>query len=111
MWANRPASCGMFAHPEIREKSGRTVPFHAKSAGGGMCLLDMGRGTTSQRVMPIITLRLDDPASTSVDERDERLMLLVAPRQALHVEWTEILAAAGMPVTPMSWVIRRLLPT
>jgi hypothetical protein len=44
--------------------------------------------------MPIIIPRLDDPASASVDERDEHLMLLEAARQHLDVEWTQTLAAA-----------------
>jgi hypothetical protein len=44
--------------------------------------------------MPIIIPRLDDPASVSVDERDEHLMLLEAARHALDVEWTETLAAS-----------------
>jgi len=54
----------------------------------------MGRGDTSQRVMPIIIPRLEDPASASVDERDEHLMLLEAARHHLEIEWTETLAAA-----------------
>jgi len=53
----------------------------------------MGRGATSQKV-PIIIPLLDDPASASVDERDEHLMLLEAARHALDVEWTGTLAAA-----------------
>jgi hypothetical protein len=44
--------------------------------------------------MPIIIPRLEDPASVSVDERDEHLMLLEAARHHLDVEWTETLAAA-----------------
>ena len=52
----------------------------------------MGRGQTSQGVMPIVIPRLDDPASVSVDERDEHLMLLEAARHSLDVEWTETLA-------------------
>lgn len=44
--------------------------------------------------MPIIIPRLDDPASASVDERDEHLMLLEAARHSLDVEWTETLAAS-----------------
>jgi hypothetical protein len=44
--------------------------------------------------MPIIIPRLVDPASVSVEERDEHLMLLEAARHALDVEWTETLAAA-----------------
>jgi hypothetical protein len=44
--------------------------------------------------MPIIIPRLDDPASVSVDERDEHLMLLEAARQRLDVEWIETLSAA-----------------
>lgn len=54
----------------------------------------MGRGETPQKANPIIIPRLDDPASASVDERDEHLMLLEAARQQLEVEWTETLAAA-----------------
>lgn len=54
----------------------------------------MGKGTTSQRVIPIIIPRLGDPASASVDERDEHLMLLEAARHHLDIEWTETLAAA-----------------
>jgi len=38
--------------------------------------------------------RLEDPASASVDDRDEHLMLLEAARQHLDVEWTQTLAAA-----------------
>jgi len=49
---------------------------------------------TSQKAMPIIVQRLDDPASASVDERDEHLMLLEVARHALDVEWTETLAAS-----------------
>jgi len=55
---------------------------------------NMGRGTTSQRVMPIIIPRLEDPISSSVDERDEHLMLLEAARHALDIEWIETLLAA-----------------
>lgn len=54
----------------------------------------MGKGNTSQRVTPIIIPRLEDPASASVDERDEHLMLLEAARHHLDVEWTQTLAAA-----------------
>lgn len=54
----------------------------------------MGRGANPQRVMPIIVPRLEDPASASVDERDEHLMLLESARHALDVEWTETLAAS-----------------
>lgn len=54
----------------------------------------MEGGTTSQRVIPIIIPRLEDPASASVDERDDHLMLLEAARDHLEVEWTETLAAA-----------------
>lgn len=59
-----------------------------------MYVLGMGKGTTSQRVMPIIIPRLEDPVSASVDERDEHLMLLEAARHRLDIEWTETLAAA-----------------
>jgi hypothetical protein len=45
-------------------------------------------------MMPIIIPRLDDPASASVDERDEHLMLLEVARHALDVEWIETLAAS-----------------
>jgi hypothetical protein len=45
-------------------------------------------------MMPIIIPRLEDPASASVDERDEHLMLLEAARHHLDIEWTETLAAA-----------------
>jgi hypothetical protein len=55
---------------------------------------NMGRGVTSQKAMPIIIPRLDDPASASVDERDEHLMLLEAARHVLDVEWIETLAAS-----------------
>lgn len=65
-----------------------------KSVGGGLYVLVMGRESTSQRVMPIIIPRLDDPAAASVDERDEHLMLLEAARHRLEIEWTETLAAA-----------------
>jgi hypothetical protein len=54
----------------------------------------MEGGTSSQRVMPIIIPRLEDPASVSVDERDDHLMLLEAARHHLEVEWTGTLAAA-----------------
>jgi hypothetical protein len=54
----------------------------------------MGRGTASRSRLPIIIPRLDDPASASVDERDEHLMLLEAARHHLEVEWTETLAIA-----------------
>jgi hypothetical protein len=54
----------------------------------------MGRGVASQKAMPIIIPRLDHPASASVDERDDHLMLLEAARHALDVEWTETLAAS-----------------
>jgi hypothetical protein len=57
-------------------------------------VLDMERESHSQRVMPIIIPRLDEPASASVDERDEHLMLLEAARQSLDVEWTATLSAA-----------------
>ena len=59
-----------------------------------MYVSDMERETHSPRVMPIIIPRLHDPASVSVDERDEHLMLLEAARQHLDVEWTETLSAA-----------------
>jgi hypothetical protein len=52
----------------------------------------MGRGDTSIEAPPIVIPRLADPASASVDERDEHLMLLEAARHALDVEWTETLA-------------------
>lgn len=54
----------------------------------------MGRGYASKQRKPIIIPRLDDPAAASVDERDEHLMLLVAARHHLDIEWTETLAAA-----------------
>ncbi len=54
----------------------------------------MGSGETSQVIAPIVVPRLADPASASVDERDEHLMLLEAVRHALDVEWTETLAAS-----------------
>jgi hypothetical protein len=44
--------------------------------------------------MPILIPRLDDPASASVDERDDHLMLLEAARHALDVEWTATLAVS-----------------
>lgn len=77
-----------------RENFSVDAGFGGKSVGGPLYVLDMGRGTTSQRVMPIIIPRLDDPASASVDERDEHLMLLEAARHHLDLEWTETLAAA-----------------
>ncbi|MFP3882851.1 MAG: DUF222 domain-containing protein [Actinomycetota bacterium] len=54
----------------------------------------MGKGTASERVLPIIIPRLEDPGAASVDERDEHLMLLEAARHHLDVEWTRTLAAA-----------------
>ncbi|MGH3650199.1 MAG: DUF222 domain-containing protein [Acidimicrobiia bacterium] len=54
----------------------------------------MGRGDTSTQVSQIVIPRLADPASASVDERDEHLMLLESARHALDVEWTETLAAS-----------------
>jgi hypothetical protein len=54
----------------------------------------MGRGTVTRSRLPIMIPRLDDPASASVDERDEHLMLLEAARHHLEVEWTETLAVA-----------------
>ncbi len=59
-----------------------------------MYVLGMGKGTASQRVKPIVIPRLEDPASASVDDRDEHLMLLEAARHHLDVEWTQTLAAA-----------------
>jgi Domain of unknown function (DUF222) len=56
--------------------------------------VDMGRGTTSKRVLPIIIPRLDDAATASIDDLDEHLMLLEAARHGLDVEWTETLVAA-----------------
>jgi hypothetical protein len=51
-------------------------------------------GVTSESAMPIIIPRLADPATASVDERDEHLMLLEAARHSIDVEWVETLAAA-----------------
>jgi hypothetical protein len=54
----------------------------------------MGRERKVLENPPIIIPRLDDPASASVDDRDEHLMLLEAARHHLDIEWTETLAAA-----------------
>jgi hypothetical protein len=54
----------------------------------------MGKGEVAQRLSPIVIPRLGDPASASVDEREEHLMLLAAARDHLDVEWTQTLAAA-----------------
>ena len=74
----------------------------ANSVGGGLYVVDMGRGETSRQgapiVHPIVIPRLPEPETASVDERDDHLMLLEAARHALDVEWTQTLAtfdAAG----------------
>jgi hypothetical protein len=54
----------------------------------------MGRGQVTERLMPIVIPRLEDPAAVSTDERDDHLLLLEAARHALDVEWTETLAVA-----------------
>ncbi|MFZ0014298.1 MAG: DUF222 domain-containing protein [Acidimicrobiia bacterium] len=54
----------------------------------------MGRGHTESKRMPIIIPRLEDPGTTSAEERYEHLGLLEAARHSLDVEWTETLAAA-----------------
>lgn len=66
----------------------------AKSVGGGLYVVKMGRGRKLFEKPPIIIPRLDDPVSASADERDEHLMLLEAARHSLDVEWTATLAAA-----------------
>lgn len=63
-------------------------------SGPGCTLVGMGTGVTSQGLMPILIPRLDDPASASVDERDDHLMLLEAVRHALDVEWTATVAVS-----------------
>jgi hypothetical protein len=78
---------------EIRKNLANPL-ITAKSVGGGLYVGGMGRESTSERVMPIIIPRLEDPASASVDERDEHLMLLEAARHRLEIEWTQTLAAA-----------------
>ena len=54
----------------------------------------MAGGATTQKLMPIIIPRIDDPAAVTLDERVEHLMLLEAARHSLEVEWTETLAAS-----------------
>lgn len=63
---------------------------HTFESGAGV----LGGEATAQMMKPIIIPRLDDPATASVDDRDEHLMLLEAARRELDVEWTGTLAAA-----------------